>query len=301
MLDFDRALAPIGVDRFFSEYWRRRMVTLELDQASFHRVREEIGPLEIARLARLARGGTQAWIAGEHVAHSMIPVDAGNAARFFELGATLYFLNVPLERVTAGVADFLGAPRGRILASIFLTPPSGGATCHFDMHENFTVQLTGGKRWHIGDRPVVAGPTEGYILGQQLPLSMSGMGSLKEDTPHTVDLKPGSLLYVPRGTWHRTEARVEAGAGAGERSWSLNLSYYRTMWLDLLQEGLKRRLAGSAVWRSTVTGLGEECAPSARAENIFPSLVAELSAILSDPREVERLAQEFLVPPIAGD
>ena len=73
---------------------------------------------------------------------------------------------------------------------------------------------------------------------------------MKEDTPHTVDLRPASLLYVPRGTQHRTET--------GEESWSLNLSYYRTMWLDILQDGLKRRLAGSAQWRGTVTG--RECA-----------------------------------------
>src|SRR6202000_2666420 len=102
-------------------------------------------PLDITRLATLARGGTQAWLAGEHLARSMVPGGAGNAARFYEVGATLYFLNVPLERLTGGVARFLGAPRARVLASIFLTPPSGGASCHFDMHENFTVQLTGRK------------------------------------------------------------------------------------------------------------------------------------------------------------
>ena len=288
-LDLRQVLAPVGVERFFAEYWQRRMLALELDGASFSRIKNEIGPLDIARLAGLAKGGTQAWIASEHVAHSMVPVDAGNAARFFALGATLYFLNVPLERLTAGVAAFLGAPRARLLASIFLTPPSGGASVHFDMHENFTVQLTGAKRWHIGAAPSVAAPTEGYILGQQLPLSMAGAGAVEEETPNTVDLRPGSLLYVPRGTQHRTEA--------GEESWSLNLSYYRTMWLDVLQEELKRRLAGSAKWRGTVTGLGGPCDPAAQAQNILPGLVAELREMLADPREVERLCRDFLDRP----
>ncbi|HWY63315.1 MAG TPA: cupin domain-containing protein [Rhizomicrobium sp.] len=285
-LDLGDVLAPIGVERFFADHWQRRMLALDIDQASFSRVKNEIGPLDIARLAGLAKGGTQAWIANEHLAHSMIPVDATNAADFFALGATLYFLNVPLERLTAGVAAFLGAPRQRIIASIFLTPASGGASVHFDMHENFTVQLTGAKRWHVGAAPCVAAPTEGYILGQRLPLSMAGAGTIKEDTPNTVDLRPGSLLYVPRGTQHRTEA--------GEQSWSVNLSYYRTMWLDILEDGLKRRLAGSAKWRGTVTGLGNQCPPAAQIQNILPGLMTELREILADPRELENFCRDFL-------
>lgn len=285
-LDLSRMLAPIGMERFFADYWQRRMLSLEIDPGVFAGIRHETGPLDIARLAGLARGGTQAWLANEHLAHSMVPVDAGNAADFFAVGATLYFLNVPLERLTAGVAAFLGAPRQRILASIFLTPASGGASVHFDMHENFTVQLTGAKRWHIGAAPCVPMPTEGYILGQQLPFSMAGAGPMNEDTPNIVDLRPGSLLYVPRGTQHRTEARVE--------SWSLNLSYYRTMWLDVLQDALKYRLAGSAKWRGTVTGLGTACPPAAQAQNIFPGLAAELRQLLSDPRELEQFCWDFL-------
>src|ERR1019366_2064022 len=164
-----------------------------IDEASFTRIKHEIGPLDIARLAGLAKGGTQAWIANEYLAHSVVPVDASNAAVFFNLGTTLYFLNLPLERLTAGVAEFLGAPRQRILASIFLTPASGGASVHFDMHENFTVQLTGAKRWRVGDAPVVSGPMEGHIVGRQLPPTVASMvDAVKEEVPHVADLRPGS-------------------------------------------------------------------------------------------------------------
>jgi ribosomal protein L16 Arg81 hydroxylase len=115
---------------------------------------------------------------------------------------------------------------------------------------------------------------------------MAGAGPVQEDTPNSVDLRPGSLLYVPRGTQHRTEAGVE--------SWSLNLSYYRTMWLDVLQDALKYRLTGAAKWRGTVTGLGTDCHPAAQAQNILPGLVAELREILSDPRQVEAFCRDFL-------
>src|SRR5471032_763561 len=113
LIDLNQVLAPIGAARFFADYWQKRTLQLEIDAANFARIREAIGPLDIPRLASLARGGTQAWFAGEHVAHSVVPVDARNAASFFAAGATLYFLNVPVERLTDGLAAFLGAPRQR--------------------------------------------------------------------------------------------------------------------------------------------------------------------------------------------
>ena len=46
--------------------------------------------------------------------------------------------------------DEAGKPRQRVIASIFLTPASGGASPHLDMHENFTVQLTGARGAPLG-------------------------------------------------------------------------------------------------------------------------------------------------------
>jgi ribosomal protein L16 Arg81 hydroxylase len=291
-LDLAQVLAPIGAPRFFAEYWQRRMLALEIGAAEFARIKDEIGPLDVARLAGLARGGTQAWIASEHVAHSVVPVDARNAASFFAAGATLYFLNVPLERLTGGVAAFLGVPGQRVIASIFLTPGSGGASAHFDMHENFTVQLTGAKRWRLGEAPVVSGPMEGHIVGRQLPPTVASMvDAVKEEVPLVADLRPGSLLYIPRGVLHRT--------GAGVESWSLNLSYCRTTWLELVQGILRRRLTRSAKWRGTVTGVGMHSDPGAQLQNILPELAAELRELLSNPDELDRLCQEFIEKPDA--
>lgn len=289
-LDLNQALAPIGVERFFADYWQQRAVALQLDAGMFARVMDAIGPLDIARFASMAKGGTQAWIAGEHIAHSVVMVDASNAADFFAMGATLYFLHVPLEPLTGGLAAFLGVPPSRLIASIFLTPASGGASPHFDMHENFTIQLTGGKRWLVGDRPVIAGPVEGHIVGQKIPASMAGLiDTVSDDTPHTFDLSPGTLFYLPRGLVHRT--------GAGEVSWSINLSYCRTMWLELLQGDIRNRLMQSPQWRGSVTGLGPFCHPAAKARNIFPGLAAALPGAPADPGEMDRLCREFLANP----
>jgi len=288
--DLGRLLAPVGVERFFAEYWQQKTLCLELGADDFGRLLREVGALDIARIAGLAQEGTQAWIANDYVAHSVIPVDATNAAGFFDIGATLYFLNVRLEGLTQPLAAFLGAPPQKIIASLFLTPASGGASPHFDKNENFTIQLTGAKRWIVGDTPMVPASPAGYVLGQQVPPALAGLlDETREETSHAVEMRPGSLLYVPRGTVHRTEA--------GQPSWSLNLSYSSKTWLDLIGVGLRRRLEGSARWRSSVTGAGPSCDPATQKANLLPELVAELRELLSDPAEIDQIARGFLENP----
>jgi ribosomal protein L16 Arg81 hydroxylase len=286
-MDLRRLLHSVGIERFFTEYWQRRMLTLQLDAEDLARIDEAVGPLDIARLAAAAREGAQAWIANDYVAHSVVPVDAGNAAQFFAIGATLYFTNVPLPDLTHSLAGFLGAPRDKVIASLFLTPASGGASPHFDKNENFTIQLTGKKRWHVAETPIGPASPDGYVLGQPVPASLQGLlAGANEQPRRAVDLRPGTLLYVPRGTIHATEA--------GEVSWSLNLSYSPGMWIDLFRVGLKRRLAASQKWRGSVSGVG---GGEARAANILPELAAELRALLDDPNELEKLARDFLRQP----
>jgi hypothetical protein len=69
------------------------------------------------------------------------------------------------------------------------------------------------------------------------------------------------------------------------------------MWLDLLLVGLKERLIASPRWRGMVTGAGGDAC--ARDANRLPELLAELRALLDDPREAEALTHSFLERPDA--
>ena len=290
-LDMRRLLAPIGAERFFAEYWQSRMALLPLAADDLAFIRKTIGPLDPARLAGVVREGAQAWLANDFVAHSVFPVDPTNAAQFHDIGATLYFVNVPLPALTDSLADFLGAPRQKVLASLFFTPAGGGAVPHFDKNENFTIQLTGAKRWQVGETPMVPAAPDSYTLGSSAitPGLAPLLAGARRPPEQTVDLEPGTLLYVPRGTVHHT--------GAGEPSWSLNLSYCPAMWLDVLRVGLREQLAASPRWRGTVTGAGGD--PAARDANPLPELLAELRATLGDPGEAEALTRAFLDRPDA--
>ena len=290
-LDMRRLLSSVGVERFFAEHWQARMALLPLAEDDLAFIRNTVGPLDPARLAGAAREGAQAWLANDFVAHSIFPINPQNAAQFQDIGATLYFINVPVPALTEALADFLGAPRRKVLASLFFTPAGGGAVPHFDKNENFTIQLTGAKRWEVGETPMVACAPESYTLGSSviLPALALLLAEAQRPPERTVDLKPGTLLYVPRGTVHHT--------GAGEPSWSLNLSYCPATWLELLQAGLQARLAASPRWRGIITGIGgDRCARDA---NRLPELLAELRALLDDPEEAEALARSFLGRPDA--
>ena len=284
-LDMHRLLSPIGAERFFAEYWQTRMALLPLGADDLAFIRRTIGPLEPARLAGLAREGAQGWLANDFVAHSVFPVDPVNAKKFHDAGATLYFINVPLPALTESLADFLGAPRRQVIASLFFTPAGGGAAPHFDKNENFTVQLTGAKRWQVGEAPMVPVTPDSYTLDSGLitPALAPLLAKAARPPEQAVDLTPGTLFYVPRGTVHHT--------GAGEPSWSLNLSYSPTMWLDLLRVGLQERLTASPRWRAIVTGAGGD--PAARQANHLPELLAELRDMLDDPAEAEALTRAF--------
>jgi len=289
-LDMHRLLSPIGVECFFRDHWQARMAMLPLAQEDLALVLQTIGPLDPARLAGVAREEAQAWLANEFVAHSVFPVDPSNAMKFHAAGATLYFINVPLPALTDSIADFFGAPRRQVIASLFYTPAGGGAVPHFDKNENFTIQLTGTKRWQVGLAPMVPFAPDSYTLGS--PAITPALAPLLEKAQRPpeqmVELKPGTLFYVPRGTVHHTSA--------GEPSWSLNLSYTPTMWLDLLRVGLQERLGASPHWRAIVTGAGRDGTggdPAAQHANTLPVLLAQLRDMLDDPAEAAALTRAF--------
>ncbi len=177
-----------------------------------------------------------------------------------------------------------------MIASLFYTPAGGGAVPHFDKNENFTIQLTGTKRWQVGEAPMVPFTPDSYTLGSPAitPALAPLLAQAQRPPEQMVALKPGTLFYVPRGTVHHTRA--------GEPSWSLNLSYTPTMWLDLLRVGLQERLGASPRWRAIVTGAGKDGVggdPAALQGNHLPELLAQLRDMLDDPAEAEALTRDF--------
>lgn len=135
---------------------------------------------------------------------------------------------------------------GRCL--IYATPDGRGTAPHFDQNINFVLQVYGTKKWKVAPNLHVENPMTRHTMGQPTdPELMSytngPMPTKMPDDALSFELKPGSLLFVPRGSWHATEAEGDA--------LSLNFTFTAPTWIDLFSAALRSRLALSPEWRAT--------------------------------------------------
>lgn len=135
---------------------------------------------------------------------------------------------------------------------IYATPNGKGTAAHFDQNINFVLQIHGTKIWQLAPNEHVANPLTRHTMGTKVDAEMAGY--LEEELPlsmpksaQTIELKPGSMLFVPRGYWHSTEAQGEALA--------LNFTFTAPTWIDLFTTALRSRLVLSPEWRETANGV----------------------------------------------
>jgi len=211
--------------------------------------------------------------------------------------------------VTIGGGTTLG--RGEV--ELFISTSSSSSTSkengsskkhltgwHTDFQENFTIQLSGVKRWTLRRgrvRHPLRGTTPHYareasVIENQLKVArlscMSGTGcdsDTENNNPYgfeygennaygpemTVTLYPGDCLYFPSGMWHKVET-VEPGI-------SMNVSLMGTTYAKLMSEALHHLLIGSDEgWREIVTSRpGEE-----DATKHLECLMSRLPEVISD-------------------
>ena len=194
------------------------------------------------------------------------------------------------ETVTLGEGTTLG--RGEV--ELFISAPSSSdgnvrnaemgnnkhtTGFHTDFQENFTIQLSGIKRWTLRRgrvRHPLRGTTPHYaretsVVENQLKIArlsclggnadkheFSGAYGLEYDDNNaygpeqTVELRPGDVLYFPAGMWHQVDT-VEPGI-------SCNVSLMGTTHATLVCEALQSLMVSSDEgWREIVVSRpGEE-------------------------------------------
>jgi bifunctional lysine-specific demethylase and histidyl-hydroxylase MINA len=87
-----------------------------------------------------------------------------------------------------------------VTASAFWSHGGMRAPVHFDDHDLLVVQLRGTKRWYISNQP-----SELCNPWAAVPAATLDLGAHE-----TLDLRPGDLLYVPRGTLHTVDSDTES-------------------------------------------------------------------------------------------
>lgn len=110
-------------------------------------------------------------------------------------------LHSPVTRAGAALGEALAAEVG---ASVFCSFKGGRAVAsHYDVHEVFAVQTEGEKVWNLYDGREV--DPVGYPPGMTQADFDRNRGRLAS----TITMRPGDVLYMPRGFYHDTVTPAE--------------------------------------------------------------------------------------------
>lgn len=152
---------------------------------------------------------------------------------------------------------------GRGEMETFISATPGSVTgFHTDFQENFTIQLSGRKKWtlqHGTVQHVLRGVTPHYAVSAVEGQIKAGRLNSEDESfnfgPPTVGenaigpvdsviLEPGDVLYFPAGMWHQIEV-LEPGV-------SINCSLMATNYATLVCQSLQHVLLKRPEWRASI-------------------------------------------------
>lgn len=194
----------------------------------------------------------------------------------FNSGFTLYFRSV--ERCVPALAPLarqletdLCLPPGCITCEAFASNAGTGAKMHLDPNMTFNVQMLGRKTWRVADNYQVTRPHTGFAVGEApspelLRYAHAPLPSAMPADAITFETAPGSVVYVPHGQWHATEA--------SDMSFAVLFTVTHDPWVSLVTKALAERLRDSEAWREIPIGL--------RSPRFWSDHGAAVSALLDD-------------------
>jgi 50S ribosomal protein L16 3-hydroxylase len=274
-----------------AEYWAKRCFASHEPAERLPADLRELCQLQLPQLLALAEGPVLVMYATRAGAYRSSEVAPAQALGFYQAGMTLYFhldkRRPEIHRWLQALAADLRQPVDALRFSVFATDRGGITQCHFDINHNFTLQVRGRKRWKIAENHFAIRPLERFTVSDRVPeiLRLHTVEEPPRCLPpdaQSIELFPGSMVYVPRGDWHEVEAL--------EESLSFNFSFSPVTWLSLVLPAIRHCLAAHEEWREEATGAWGGLAERAEARRRLAALIARL------PQDLTSLAAEDLLP-----
>ena len=225
------------------------------------------------------------------------------ARKYFEAGASISFDMA--EKALAGLRPWLSKLQldlclpanvmGRCI--VYASAKSTGSSCAFSIgNANYKSSICMARKdGGVARNRHVTNPTEQYVVGsmglpQELqPYCRYDMPQSMPDECEDVPLRRGSVMFLPRGYWHATEA--------SDDSLQLNFTFSQPTWADALLPTLRRRLLRHEHWRALASGAGagdpiRQRAAEAHFQKLLEHLLEDLApldagGIISEIRPVE--------------
>jgi ribosomal protein L16 Arg81 hydroxylase len=231
-------LAPVLPDDFFRHHWERKPLHLSRGDPHYYDSVLTNQDLEFVISStdlrypaiQLARNG--AYLAPEaytkNIKHGSeffngVP-DIAQIQSEYRSGSTVVLPAMqrtwaPLRELCEALENDFSHP---VHANAYLTPgDSPGFTPHYDTHEVFVLQVAGTKRWRLFEPPST-------LPHRTQPFTPAGY-VLPAAPILELELKPGDLLYLPRGYVHAAHTSRKHSAHV-----TIGITVYT--WVELLSE-----------------------------------------------------------------
>ena len=243
------------LEEFLGDYWPDRIYVAHGEKSRLPAALLDEELNEFDALSRRYKGVVSFF--GDAKSGHMVPVEGIDAAAPYRCGLSVYLTDISpffpeVNRLVRRLELELGVNEGCARAGVFASPTKGGISCHYDSVDVFSIQLKGTKKFDLAPVSELRYPWGfQYITGNRpiddlYPQATDGFPSWEDVEFQTVEMQPGTVLYMPQGTWHRTEA-------AGD-SIAVSIGMEAPSAADCVLEQLRLLMLQDPEWRKPLYG-----------------------------------------------
>jgi ribosomal protein L16 Arg81 hydroxylase len=291
----DALTQPLGAEQFLAQIWPAEPF---VGEGPLDRLEALVSIPELAsvqELLAIVPGDVRVWPPHDAKDEATRIVPSAEALARYQSGWTIYLNNVEafvpaLRPLIRRIELDLGLHVGDVATEVFASVRAAGARPHCDFDYGFNLQLSGTKTWKLAPNTSFKNPHASVIVSDPFDADVAAYatGLLPKAMPtegaRELVARPGTVVFVPRGTWHTTVAH--------EPSLALTFACRAEMWSTLLVRELELQLRQSEAWREAperwVGPLG--VTRPARTERLA-ALLADLPHVLGALRAPELVAR----------
>lgn len=229
---FENMISPLTKEEFFAHYYEKQYLYLARNNENYYNAILNTDDIDLFfQNKTLLSSGLRVVKEGQILpsvqwSHGSSPI-AHNDRLFtlFNQGYTLVInaANQSILKLINYSSDLEKELKFRLQSNIYITPPGAqGFAPHYDDHDVFILQTTGVKKWRLYNTPL-------ELPSLKFPHhKFKDQYELEEPSLET-ELKPGDLLYIPRGLVHDAVTAETASV-------HITLGLHPNYWFELVKE-----------------------------------------------------------------
>lgn len=277
-------VSPLPIDEFINEHWLRNVpVVIHSDLSRFSKFPSLQELLSFENFANTYHGR----VSMIHPNGSSVDVNAGSEAlTYLSKGYTVYFRHIQnyfpkIRLVLDQLASDLSMPPSQFTAEIFTSSGLSGVPFHSDYDLNLSLLLSGeSKEWTFAKNLSILNQT-GICMPAGVEQIESSQTKYFTDIPLpskmppesvTEVLRPGDMIFMPRGWWHATRSVGNCLC--------VNFVMKGPHWARLFSSSLEKILVEDSRWRDYPYWVASQGVRKEEAVNVLTKLVDDYKEAL---------------------